>query len=377
MGIYLDNAATTYMYPEVVEAMWPYYSREFYNPSAGYSDSKKVKNKIEQCRATLASLIGAGPEEIFFTSGGTESNNWVCNDAARRRAHIVSTTIEHKAMLNPLSEYSRNGGRVTLVSPDKKGEVSPQSIKKALTHQTGLISVMMANNEIGTIEPIERIGHLAKEYGIIFHSDGVQAFGHIPINVNQLNLDMLSVSSHKFHGPKGVGFLYARKDTGMKPMIFGGSQEHNMRAGTENVPGIVGMTVAAEISCQNMDKKIEHLTKVRDYMMTRLKVLMPDVVFNGSVENRLPNNISFSVKNVDAKSVLVLLDMEGIYASAGSACSGLTRDVSHVLKAIGLSDDYLGGTIRITMDETMTIKVGERVAQTIARIINKLKLQNN
>ena len=375
MGIYLDNAATTYMYPEVIEAMWPYYSREFYNPSAGYSDSKKVKNKIEQCRESIAALIGAGSDEIYFTSGGTECNNWVCNDAARRRAHIISTTIEHKAMLNPLSEYSRNGGRVTLISPDKTGEVNLQSIKKAITRQSGLISVMMANNEIGTIEPIEQIGHLAKEYGIIFHSDGVQAFGHIPIDINKLNLDMLSVSSHKFHGPKGVGFLYARKDTGMKPMILGGSQEHNMRAGTENVPGIVGMTTAAEISCHNMAQKMKNLTQIRNYMIARLKSLVPDIIFNGSLEKRLPNNISFSVKNIDAKSVLVLLDMEGIYASAGSACSGLVKETSHVLKAINLGEDYIGGTIRITMDDNMTMKVGERVVQTIAKIINKLKVQ--
>lgn len=375
MGVYLDNAATTYMYPEVIEAMWPYYSREFYNPSAGYSDSKKVKNKIEQCRESIALLIGAKAEEIFFTSGGTESNNWVCHDVARRHMHIISTTIEHKAMLNPLSEYSRNGGRVTLIAPDKYGEIAPLSIKRAINRQTGLISVMMANNEIGTIEPIEQIGHIAKEYGIIFHSDAVQAFGHIPIDVKKFNLDMLSVSSHKFHGPKGVGFLYVRKDTGMKPMIFGGSQEHNMRAGTENVPGIVGMTIAAQISCQNMDMKISHLIKVRNYMIERLKKLIPDIVFNGSMENRLPNNISFSVKNIDAKSILVLLDMEGIYASAGSACSGMLRENSHVLTAIGLDEEYIGGTIRITMDETMTIKKGEWVVNKIAQVINKLKIK--
>ena len=214
---------------------------------------------------------------------------------------------------------------------------------------------------------------MVHKYNGIFHIDATQAFGHIPIDVNKLNLDMLSVSSHKFHGPKGVGFLYARKDTGMKPMILGGSQEHNMRAGTENVPGIVGMTTAAEISCKNMNKKIENLTKVRDYMIKRLRSLVPDIIFNGSLEKRLPNNISFSVKNVDGKSVLVLLDMEGIYASAGSACNGLIRENSHVLSAIGLSEDYIGGTIRITMDETMTIKVGEYVVRTLAKIINKIQ----
>lgn len=373
MGIYLDNAATTYMYPEVIEAMWPYYSREFYNPSAGYTDSKRVRNKIEQCREIIAEKIGAGRSEIFFTSGGTESNNWVCNDARRRRVHVISTTIEHKAMLNPLSEYKQNGGKVTLLSPDDKGVVSVQSIKRAITYQTGLISVMMANNEIGTIEPIEKIGHLAKEYGIIFHSDGVQAFGHIPINVDTLNLDMLSVSSHKFHGPKGVGFLYVRKDTGVKPMIFGGSQEHNMRAGTENVPGIVGMTTAAEISCKNMEHTARYLTKIRNHIAKRLKELVPDIIFNGSMDNRLPNNISFSVRGINAQSVLVLLDMEGIYASAGSACSGLSEEVSHVLKAINLDEECAMGTIRITMDESITINKAERVVQIIAKTIKKIK----
>ena len=274
-------------------------------------------------------------------------------------------------MLNPLSEYRQNGGRVSLVSPDNKGVVSAQSIKKAINPQTGLISVMMANNEIGTIEPIEQIGHLAKEYGIIFHSDGVQAFGHIPINVDKLNLDLLSVSSHKFHGPKGVGFLYVRKDTGVKPMIFGGSQEYNMRAGTENVPGIVGMTTAAEISCKNMERTGVYLTKIRLYMMKRLKELVPNIVFNGSIENRLPNNISFSVKGVDAQSLLVLLDMEGIYASAGSACNGMSEAVSHVLKAINLDEEYARGTIRITMDETISFNMAERVVQTIGKNIKK------
>lgn len=376
MGIYLDNAATTYMYPEVIEAMWPYYSREFYNPSAGYSDSKRVRTKIEQCREIIADKIGAKSEEIFFTSGGTESNNWVCNDARRRRVHVVSTTIEHKAMLSPLSEYRQNGGRVTLVSPDKYGVVSPESIKRAITYGTGLISVMMANNEIGTIEPIEQIGHMAKEYGIIFHSDGVQAFGHIPIDVNRLNLDMLSVSSHKFHGPKGVGFLYIRKDTGMKPLIYGGSQEHNMRAGTENVPGIVGMTVAAEISCKNMKKSSEYITKIRDYMIKRLTELVDNIKINGSIEKRLPNNISFSVKGIDAQSLLVLLDMEGIYASAGSACSGLSQDISYVLKEIRLDKEYATGTIRITMDESLSISRAERVVQIIAKSIKNI-LQNS
>ena len=371
--IYLDNAATTYMYQEVIEAMWPYYSREFYNPSAGYTDSKKVRNKIEQCRQEIASCIGALPDEIFFTSGGTESDNWVCTDARKRHVHVITTTIEHKAILNPLKEYQRMGGKVTFVPVNSKGIVSTESIKKSITGNTGLISMIMANNEIGTIEPIERIGHIAKEYGILFHSDAVQAFGHIPINVNEMNLDMMSASSHKFHGPKGVGFLYVRKDTKMKPMILGGSQEYNMRAGTENVPGIVGMTKAAEISCKNMNRNINYLTKIRDYMIDKLIRTIPDIVINGSVDNRLPNNINFSLKNIDARSVLVLMEMRGICASAGSACNTMNTEPSHVLKSIGIAPEYVNGSIRLSMDETFTMRKADYVINSVSQIVSGLK----
>ena len=373
MGIYLDNAATTYMLPEVIESMWPYYSREFYNPSAGYSDSNKVRNKIEQCRQEIASLIGAAPEEIFFTSGGTESDNWVCNDARKRRVHVISTSIEHKAMINPLNEYRRLGGKVTFVPVDFEGRVNPETIRSSINKNTGLISIMTANNEIGTIEPVEQIGHIAKEYGIMFHTDAVQAFGHIPIDVNKLNVDLLSASSHKFHGPKGVGFLYVRKEAKMKPMILGGSQEHNMRAGTENVPGIVGMTTAARISCHRITHNMTYLAKIRDYMINKLKKNIPDIIFNGSLKYRLPNNISFSVKNVDARSVLVLLDMEGIYAAAGSACNAINTDTSHVLKAIGVDKQYVNGTIRLSMDETFTMKKADYVTDVIGKIIYKIR----
>ena len=373
MGIYLDNAATTYMYDEVVAAMWPYYSKEFYNPSASYSDSRRIREKISECRNELADLIGALPEEIYFTSGGTESDNWVCNEAARRGVHIISSEIEHNAMLNPLGEYRRRGGRVTLIPVDKYGEVNPETIKRNITSRTGLISIMMANNEIGIIEPIEAIGHIAKEYGILFHSDGVQAFGHIPIDVNKCNLDMLSASSHKFHGPKGVGFLYVRKNTKVEPFIRGGGQEFGMRAGTENVPGIVGMTIAARITCKNMKHTIKYLTGIRDYMIERLIKNIPEIKINGSLKNRLPNNINFSIKGVDGRTVLTMLEMEGIYASAGSACSAIHTETSHVLKAIRVGDDYIGGTIRLSMDETINLQKADWIIGVIVKIINKIK----
>ena len=373
MGVYLDNAATTYMYDEVVEAMWPYYSKAFYNPSASYADSRRVKDKIDECRQELAGLIGALPEEIYFTSGGTESNNWVCNEAGRRGFHIISSEIEHNAILNPLAEYKRRGGRVTFVSVNNEGEVHPEIIKRNINSKTGLISIMMANNEIGTIEPIEKIGHIAKEYGVLFHSDGVQAFGHIPIDVNKCNLDMLSVSSHKFHGPKGVGFLYVRKNTKIKPFILGGGQEFGMRAGTENVPGIVGMTTAARISCKNLKNNMKILTDIRNHMISRLQKEISDIRINGSLNERLPNNINFSVKGVDGKSALILLEMEGIYASAGSACSAMHTEPSHVLKAIKLEDDYIGGTIRISMDESMNFRKADWIIDVIVKIIKKIK----
>ena len=373
MGIYLDNAATTYMYDEVVAAMWPYYSKAFYNPSAGYADSKRVRDKINECRQELAGLIGALPEEIYFTSGGTESDNWVCNEAARRGFHIISSEIEHNAMLNPLAEYKSRGGRVTLVPVNSEGEVNPEIIKRNITPKTGLISIMMANNEIGTIEPIEKIGHIAKEYGVIFHSDGVQAFGHIPMDVNKCNLDMLSVSSHKFHGPKGVGFLYVRKNTKIKPLILGGGQEFGMRAGTENVPGIVGMTTAAKIACRNMKNNIKSLTDIRNYMIARMQKEIPGIKINGSINNRLPNNINFSVNGIDGRSALILLEMEGIYASAGSACSSMHTEPSHVLKAIKLEEDFINGTIRISMDESMNMRKADWIIDVIVKIIKKIK----
>lgn len=373
MGIYLDNAATTYMYDEVVAAMWPYYSKAFYNPSASYSDSRRVREKITECRTELAALIGALPEEIYFTSGGTESNNWVCNEAARRGVHIISSEIEHNAMLNPLGEYRRRGGKVTLVQVDKAGEVNPELVKRSINQRTGLISIMMANNEIGTIEPIEAIGHIAKEYGILFHSDGVQAFGHIPIDVNKCNLDMLSVSSHKFHGPKGVGFLYVRKNTKVQPFIRGGGQEFGMRAGTENVPGIVGMTTAARITCKNMNSTINKLTGIRDYMIEKLCSNIPEIRINGSLKNRLPNNINFSIKGVDGRTVLTMLEMEGIYASAGSACGAMHTEASHVLKSIKLEENYIGGTVRLSMDETINLQKADWIIGIIVKIIKKIK----
>lgn len=370
MSIYLDNAATTPLMPEAAQAMRQYYSADFYNPSAAYSQSQKIRDKIEECRSEIAELISAEPEEVFFTSGGTESDNWAINEGTRRRGHIMASAIEHKAVLSPLKEYGRKGGYFELIPVDEDGFVDTDFIKRKIRYNTVMLSVMTANNEIGTIEPIETIAHIAREYDVLFHTDAVQAFGHIPINVKEMAVDMMSASSHKFNGPKGVGFLYIRKDCGVKPFIFGGGQENGMRSGTENVPGIIGMAEAAKLSCKRMKEKSIHCRKLCEYMTGRIMSEIDDVRMNGTddFDKRLPNNMSFSFKNVDAQSLLVLLDMHGINAAAGSACAG--GGVSHVLKAIKTDKDYIGGTIRMSIDDRMNIQTADYVISVLKRMVS-------
>lgn len=370
MSIYLDNAATTPLMPEAAMAMKQYYSADFYNPSAAYSQSQKIRDKIEESRGVIAELIGADDDEVFFTSGGTESDNWAIGEGVRRRGHIMASAIEHKAVLEPLKEYGRRGGYYDLIPVDKEGVVSVDHIKRMIRRNTVMISVMTANNEIGTIQPIEAIAHAAREYDILFHTDAVQAFGHIPINVKEMSVDMLSASSHKFNGPKGVGFIYIRKGCGVKPLIYGGGQENGMRSGTENVPGIIGMAEAARLSCMHMKEKSSHCRKMCSYMTKRIMSEIDDVRINGAVdyENRLPNNMSFSFKNVDAQSLLVLLDMNGINAAAGSACSH--GGISHVLRAIKADDDYVGGTIRMSIDSRLNIQTADYVISVLKRMVS-------
>ena len=369
MSIYLDNAATTPLMPEAAQAMKQYYYADFYNPSAIYSHSQKIRDKIEESRSKIAELVGAESDEIFFTSGGTESDNWAVNEGIKRRGHIIASSIEHKAVLAPLKEYGNRGGSYDLVPVDREGFVDVNYVKRAIRRNTVMISVMTANNEIGTIEPVREIAHIAKEYDILFHTDAVQAFGHIPIDVKELSVDMLSASSHKFNGPKGVGFLYIRKNSGISPFIYGGGQEKGMRSGTENVPGIIGMTEAARISCMKMKERSSHCRKMCSYITKRILNEIDEVKFNGPSDfgKRLPNNMSFSFRNVDAQSLLVLLDMHGINAAAGSACG--SGGVSYVLKAINADKDYIGGTIRMSIDSGLNVQTADYVISVLKKIV--------
>lgn len=367
MGIYLDNAATTYVYPEVVEIMKQYYKRNFYNPSAGYSGSRRIREDIDSARKTIADIINVQPEEIFFTSGGTESDNWVCNDAMSKKGHIITSTIEHKAMLMPIKDYMKK----TLVSPDNYGYISPVRIRSAIRNDTVLVSIMTANNEIGTIQPIKAIGEMLKEYGILFHTDAVQAFAHIPIDVKTCHIHMLSASAHKFHGPKGCGFLYVSEDAGVSPFIRGGGQEYGKRAGTENVAGIIGMAVAAEISAKRMKMEKEWLEKIQKYITDRIISEIPDVIINGGKE-RLPNNMNFSFKDVDGSALLVMLEIEGIYASGGSACNSGSK-ASYVLEEIKVPEEYIRGSIRLTTDAGITMREADYVVYKIKQCVEYLR----
>lgn len=375
IGIYLDNAATTPLMPEADIAMRRYYSEEFFNPSAGYSKSKKVKERLEDSRGIIAGLIGAQPQEIYFTSGGTESDNWAVNEGVRRRGHIITSSIEHKAVLNPVKNYMRAGGPADIMEVTGEGFVRPEGIRKRIRRNTVLISVMTANNEIGSIQKIGEMSRIAHEYDVLFHTDAVQAFGHIPVNVDELGVDMLSASSHKFNGPKGVGFIYIRKDSGVRPFILGGGQEKGMRAGTENVAGIIGMAEAARISCGRLERSAAYCRRICRHMTKRILSEIPDSRINGPAEGegRLPGNMSFGFAGVDAQSALVLLDMHGISAAAGSACNTDSTGYSHVLEAVKTPGDYIGGTLRMSIDAGITMQQADYVVSVLREIIKNLR----
>ncbi len=378
INIYLDNAATTPLMPEADMAMRRYYSEDFFNLSAVYSKSKRVKEKLEEARNIIAGLIGAESQEIYFTSGGTESDNWAVNEAIRRRGHIITSAIEHKAVLNPVKNYAKSGGAADVAGVTKEGFVSPADIKRRIRRNTALVSIMTANNEIGTIQPIGEIGRIAHEYDVLFHTDAVQAFGHIPLNVEELGVDMLSASSHKFNGPKGVGFIYIRKDSGVRPFIYGGGQEKGMRAGTENVAGIIGMAEAAKISCERLERNAAHCRKICRHMTGRIMSEIPDTVINGTSDEsrRLPNNMSFGFGGIDAQSLLVLLDMHGISAAAGSACNSESSGFSHVLEAVGTPKEYIGGTLRMSIDAKITWQQADYIVSVLREIIKNIRSKN-
>ncbi|MCI9153989.1 cysteine desulfurase NifS [Lachnospiraceae bacterium] len=375
--IYLDNAATTKTAPEVVKAMLPYFTEHYGNPSSIYGFAAANKEVITGCREKIAGILGAKSEEIYFTAGGSESDNWALIAAAEAYAskgkHIITSKIEHHAILHTCEYLEKKGYEVTYLDVDEAGLVDLEQLRASIREDTILISVMFANNEIGTIQPIGEIGQIAREHGILFHTDAVQAFGQVPINVDEMHIDMLSASGHKFNGPKGIGFLYIRKGVKIRSFIHGGAQERRRRAGTENVPGIVGIGAAAERAARTMAERTGKEREVRDYLMSRIESEIPHCRLNGDRTRRLPNNVNFSFRFVEGESLLIMLDMKGICASSGSACTSGSLDPSHVLLAIGLPHEIAHGSLRMTLSEEITMEEADYVVEALKEIVQNLR----
>lgn len=375
--IYLDNAATTQMDERVLECMLPYLREYYGNPAAIYSLAGESGKAVAKARTQIAQLINARREEIYFTGGGSESDNWALKAVAdlyeREGCHIITTAIEHHAVLHTCEYLEKRGVQVTYVEVDKEGRVEPEKIRQAIRTNTRLISVMAANNEIGTIQPLKEIGQIAKEHHILFHTDAVQAFGHIPLDVEELQIDLLSASGHKLHGPKGVGILYIRRNVKLGAFIHGGAQEKHRRAGTHNVPAIVGMGKAAEIAYEEMQDKQVAEIRLRDYLIEKVLAEVPDTILNGSRENRLPNNTSFCFHGIEGESLLILLDQRGICGSGGSACSTGAVDPSHVLKAIGVDAELAKGVLRLTVSSQTTKAEIDETVEAIKKNVEKLR----
>ena len=375
--IYLDNAATTKTAPEVVDAMLPYFSEYYGNASTIYSLGAESKKAMDHARQTIADSLGAKPEEIYFTAGGSESDNWALKATAEAYAskgkHIITTKIEHHAILHTCEYLEKRGFEITYLNVDRDGLISLDELKAAIRPDTILISVMFANNEIGTIEPIAEIGEIAKEHGVLFHTDAVQAYAQVPINVDEMHIDMLSASGHKLNGPKGIGFLYIRKGVKIRSFVHGGAQERSRRAGTETIPGIVGLGAAVERAMRIMDTKTRKEIELRDYLIGRLENEIPHCWLNGHRTKRLPNNINFSFLFIEGESMLIMLDMKGICASSGSACTSGSLDPSHVLLAIGLKHEEAHGSLRLTLSEESTKEEMDIVAEEVKKIVQRLR----
>lgn len=375
--IYLDYAATTPTHPEVVKAMLPYFNEMFGNPSAIYSYGQEAKAAIEEARVRIAGLLGAQTEELVFTSGGTESDNFAIKGTAfaneHRGNHIITSSIEHHAVIETCKFLEGRGFSVTYLPVDEYGIIDPDDVKKAITDKTILISVMHANNEVGTIEPIAEIGKIARKAGVYFHTDAVQAVGHIPVDVAGLGVDLLSLSAHKFYGPKGVGALYIKKGTRLVSFMHGGGQERGRRASTENVPGIVGLGKAVEIGQKEMSEEIERLSALRDKLIEGLLKRIDDVHLNGHPIMRLPNNVNVSVDFVEGESMLLNLDLQGICASTGSACSSSSPESSHVLLATGCSHERAHGSLRFTLGKWTAEEDIGQVLEVLPKIVAKLR----
>lgn len=376
--IYLDNAATTKTAPEVVEAMLPYFTENYGNASSIYGIGAESKKAITEAREKAAKVIGAQPDDIYFTAGGSESDNWALKATfeafSGKGNHIITTKIEHHAILHTCEYLEKyRGARITYLDVDENGLVDLEQLKAAITPETILISVMFANNEIGTIQPIKEIGTIAEEHGVLFHTDAVQAFGQVPIDVDEMNIDMLSMSAHKINGPKGIGFLYIRKGVKIRSFIHGGAQERKRRAGTENVPGIVGLGAAAERAAATMNERAEKEIRIRDHMIKRLTEEIPQCRLNGDPVKRLPNNVNVSLEFIEGESLLIMLDMKGICASSGSACTSGSLDPSHVLLAIGLPHEIAHGSLRLTISEETSQEDADTAVDAVKEIVTQLR----
>ncbi|MFP3154334.1 cysteine desulfurase NifS [Lachnospiraceae bacterium ZAX-1] len=375
--IYLDNAATTKTAPEVVSAMLPFFTEDYGNASSVYEFGGKSKGVIATAREIVANAIGAKENEIYFTAGGSESDNWALKETAEaykdKGNHIITSTIEHHAILHTCEYLEQHGFEVTYVKVDEDGVVNLKELENAIRPTTILISIMFANNEIGTIQPVAEIGEIARKHGVLFHTDAVQAFAHVPINVDELNIDMLSGSGHKLNGPKGIGFLYIRTGVKIRSFIHGGGQERKRRAGTENVPGIVGLGKAVELSLENMQERIERETQLRDYLLDHVLREIPYTRINGSRKERLSNNANFCFQFVEGESLLIMLDMKGICGSSGSACTSGSLDPSHVLLAIGLPHEIAHGSLRLTIGEDTTKEDIDYTIEAVKEIITQLR----
>lgn len=375
--IYLDNAATTRTAPEVVDAMLPYFTEKYGNPSSVYGFAEENKEVISRQRRIMAEVLGAKENEIYFTAGGTESDNWALTAAAEAYAskgkHIITSRIEHHAILHTCEYLEKRGYEVTYLDVDENGLVDPKKVEEAIRPDTILISIMAANNEIGTIQPIREIGAIAHAHGVLFHTDAVQAFAQIPINVDECHIDMLSASGHKLNGPKGIGFLYIRKGVKIRSFIHGGAQERKRRAGTENVPGIVGLGKAVELAAATMEERAARETDLRDYTIARIEKEIPYCRLNGDRVKRLPNNINFSFRFIEGESMLIKLDMKGICASSGSACTSGSLDPSHVLLAIGLPHEIAHGSLRMTLGADTTKEELDYTVDCLKQIVEEIR----
>lgn len=375
--IYLDNAATTAVKPEVVDAMMPYFTEVYSNPSSVYRFAGEAKKTMEDAREQIAGFIGAKAAEIYFTGGGSESDNWAIKSVAEnyreKGKHIITSRIEHHAVLHTCEWLEKKGYEVTYLDVDEDGMISLDELEKAIRPDTILITIMFANNEIGTIEPVKEIGEIARKHGVLFHTDAVQAFAHVPVDVEEMNIDLLSASGHKFYGPKGIGFLYIKNGLKISPLLHGGAQERSRRAGTHNVPGIVGMAKAAEIAIADMKGNAEKETEIRDHLIHRIEEEIPYVRVNGHREKRLPGNVNVCFRFVEGESLLIMLDQKGICASSGSACTSGSLDPSHVLLAIGLPHEIAHGSVRLTLSDNTTMEEADYVVDNLKEIVERMR----